>query len=455
MAVVFNLAVNLHLKKILVRLGLRRPPHERVSPPRGHLVLRLRSLLNTLKPIRKPPSKTPSVFATHLDELQSFVDKVKTSPAGGNSEAVKAVVKKAFDITSSVQGRSFDTVLAEMGMPKRDLDSRTIRDLKKLANYWRICEFLTKTSRSYRPLFSVIKLRVLEHFFPLSAVSSSSKLYVHAEIQIISHYESSPTGLRPRAIGASKEACFLCDALINGHGLFRVSKAHRQLYTSWTVPDRKEYNVKAVERLRAALYHTKRRVEAEIKAKHQSGQQRQFPLQSSVNLNNPLIPPGSVTSATTHNSLRKAVASTATAPSSGSSSSTLTVKPNSPFTKQLKIPEQMTITAETPLELALDDLTLHASFDGPDGPDGPHSSHGNIVRAGNHHGYDHAIFSKGSIIIDRDSDTSTGEHVDLLGLPRGEDRVLSVPASAQGHNLTFTLGSGEQTLVNVTCIWHR
>lgn len=452
-AIVFSLIVKLHLRKILVRLGFRRPNHER-APPRGHLALRLKSLLNTFGSARKS-SETRKTIMTQLDTLQSLADEVKARSISGDAEPIKATIKKAFEITSNINNRSLDSVLVEMGGSKRDLDNRAIRDLKKLANYWRVCAFLSEMCRSYRPLFSVIRLKVLEHFHPTPSALSSGKLYVHAEIQIISYYESGYTGAWPRAIGTSKEACFLCDAFISAHGLFHVSKAHRQVFAAWTVPDIKEYNLKAVERLRASIRQTKRKIEEEtrkekaFKAKPRPGQQRQGPLLSSVNLNDPLIPAGSVTSVTTQSSLPKPIASTAAPHLSSSSSSTSTVKLNSRLSSQSDGPGQVIITPETPFEITLDELTLYTYFDGPD------PSHGDTVGLSRPHDDKERHFSKGSVSVDRDLGFTSTEYIDLSNLPYGKDRIVRMPTGAHGHSLTFTLGSGEKALMNVTCKWHR
>lgn len=51
--------------------------------------------------------------------------------------------------------------------------------------------------------------------------------YIHAEIQLLVHYEWTTPRLIPRVIGASKE---VCDAFIRAHGRFTVIGAHRQMF---------------------------------------------------------------------------------------------------------------------------------------------------------------------------------------------------------------------------------
>jgi hypothetical protein len=65
-------------------------------------------------------------------------------------------------------------------------------------------------------------------------VLASSK--IHAEIQIIYHYEMHPVKIRPRVICSSKSACFLCNLFIKLHGKFYIARTHGRLYEQWRLP---------------------------------------------------------------------------------------------------------------------------------------------------------------------------------------------------------------------------
>lgn len=56
---------------------------------------------------------------------------------------------------------------------------------------------------------------------------------VHAEVQLLSYYELNPVPRKPRIICSSKDACYLCNLLIQLHGTFHIHKAHNYLYPSW------------------------------------------------------------------------------------------------------------------------------------------------------------------------------------------------------------------------------
>ncbi|KAJ6086507.1 WD40 repeat-like protein, partial [Penicillium canescens] len=53
---------------------------------------------------------------------------------------------------------------------------------------------------------------------------------IYAEVQLIAHYETQSAPLFPRVIRSSKDACFLCHALIHSHGKIHTSRTHRRLY---------------------------------------------------------------------------------------------------------------------------------------------------------------------------------------------------------------------------------
>lgn len=60
---------------------------------------------------------------------------------------------------------------------------------------------------------------------------------IHAEIQILAHYEDASSDVvPPRIIASSKNACYLCDTFIRLHRGFSVPKTHGKLYPGWRLP---------------------------------------------------------------------------------------------------------------------------------------------------------------------------------------------------------------------------
>lgn len=65
---------------------------------------------------------------------------------------------------------------------------------------------------------------------------------IHAEIQIIAHYENaSPGVLRPRVIASCKDACYLCNTCISLQGKYSVPKSHGKLYPGWRLPTTQQF----------------------------------------------------------------------------------------------------------------------------------------------------------------------------------------------------------------------
>jgi OTT_1508-like deaminase len=208
------------------------------------------------------------------------------------TNAVKAVVKDAYKIT--VNGVSLPQRLRETGQLR--IDSREIREINKVANYWRICLELAHLSRLYRSLFTGPRLETLPHYMPLQGVGQ--KRFVHAEIQMIAYYETSSSTSWPLALGSSKEACYLCHSFIKAHGSFYVSKAHRQIFNQWTVPDLSAYSIETLQRFRTALAAVDKVVLQGLKSARKARSIRQFPVQSSINLRKLELPTPSLTTIT-------------------------------------------------------------------------------------------------------------------------------------------------------------
>lgn len=59
---------------------------------------------------------------------------------------------------------------------------------------------------------------------------------IHAEIQLIFHYELNAARSPPRVICSSKDACFLCNAFILMHGKMHMPRYHGRLYPGWRLP---------------------------------------------------------------------------------------------------------------------------------------------------------------------------------------------------------------------------
>ncbi|KAI1210105.1 uncharacterized protein F4807DRAFT_467240 [Annulohypoxylon truncatum] len=129
---------------------------------------------------------------------------------------------------------------------------KDIVQVDKLAGYLALSRDLAELAlqTQYRQLTQEIDLELLPAQEPLKPVGSLKRCYVHAEVQLILHYEDEPHEKPPRAIGCSKSACFLCDSLIQKLGKYRISRTHGRFFDTWGIPNIK---LERPERFRSAI----------------------------------------------------------------------------------------------------------------------------------------------------------------------------------------------------------
>jgi hypothetical protein len=293
--------------KILGRLAsrhFRRPQHER-GPARNALSERFSA---HLKSSRRQSTETNKLSRQVEAFHASFVELENSEPDTGILP-VGRVVKEAFRLT--VNGVSLPDRLQRASFSPSNLDTREIREINKIANYWRICHSLVHLSRSYCTQFSEIKLELLQPFAPSVWHGNSKTRHVHAEVQIIVYYEMRGPPTRPRAIGSSKEACFLCHSFIKAHGLFCMSKAHSQIYPQWTIPDLAGYSVETLSRLRRTLIAVNRDVSSALHQASIKRSTRALPLQSSIDLHRTCHPTPSVTTVRSRSPVENVASETA------------------------------------------------------------------------------------------------------------------------------------------------
>lgn len=77
----------------------------------------------------------------------------------------------------------------------------------------------------------------LQQSFPNDVNKIRTEAKVHAEVQLLAHYENVSHGvIPPRILASSKDACYLCHSLIKLHGKYEVPKSHGRLYKGWCLP---------------------------------------------------------------------------------------------------------------------------------------------------------------------------------------------------------------------------
>jgi hypothetical protein len=288
----FDIVINLNKNRIFGRLASRhfKPPLHDRGPPRKALSERFKALTNPSKHDHHDPD-----VEEFYHQIESFhAASIHIENSNADLSAIKCAVKAAFQLTAD--GFSLLGRLQKANVPPSAMDRREVREINKLGNYWRICLNFAHLSRSYRSLFASLRLELIEPFSASTSHGSGVARHVHAEVQMLVHYEIRGRSTSwPRAIGVSKEACFLCSSLIKSHGLFYVSKAHRQVYPRWTIPDLLEYSPESLHRLQKAVLAIRQDVGTILRQARRKPGFRLCPLQSSTNLHKPIFPTPSVT----------------------------------------------------------------------------------------------------------------------------------------------------------------
>jgi hypothetical protein len=476
---------------------------------RNPLTLRFREYVNSHKP--KQLSHDIPDFRRLCGEIDIFHAsflQLEASPAEEIVSLLKSVVKDIFSIT--VDGCSLPDRLGKMGFPMSVTDTREVREVNKIANYWRVCLSLAHLSRSYRSLFTRLRLGVLEPYEPSPTTDMKLRKFVHAEVQMVVFYETSMLPPWPRAIGASKEACFLCDSFIKAHGHFYLSKAHRQVFPQWTIPDRKDYSTSTLKRFRTALASVARGAREELQKARQNNGFQPFPLQSSINLHRLALPAPSVTTVGSAGSetirttspvgqtatpesavlgaVQKSCEGTSTVlnivPSNEGTSgspcidaslmhpselepisevvppilspreeenSGMTARSPSPTRERPRISPAVTFTST--FHVAFDWISLHIDLECT-------SSAGNLD-------YDSQVtFSRASMGLESIHNYDTvnihqqTERINIDALAPGEERVVTRPGGDDDHDgvnpeIEFLLINRHKTPVRVRCRWHR
>ena len=158
--------------------------------------------------------------------------------------------------------------------------------MNKIGRYWGLCIELAEFSRRYRSLFQYVALQTIRPYHSVTTTLRGVCItcHVHAEIQLLTFYENFPklVSLKPRVLGVSKAACYLCNLFLMNHGQFFFTKTHGQLYHQWTVPDLIQFKPDHRNKYRRVLATMNIALEAALEGEKQrsSHQNRPYPLGS-------------------------------------------------------------------------------------------------------------------------------------------------------------------------------
>jgi hypothetical protein len=201
----------------------------------------LNRIIQFYHPFKSRSGWTPGLIS-RLDKLLLSLRLLET-PERPDERSVQAtvedIVRRCADVSYNGKHRSLEQQLREISVGQKISESREVAQIDKLARYLGLSKDLAKLAQrsKYRHVNQNVILEYLTAYPGSRPAGALRTCYIHAEVQLILHYEQQSLQKPPRAIGCSKSACFLCDSLIQMLGQYHISYAHRRLYNQWTIPD--------------------------------------------------------------------------------------------------------------------------------------------------------------------------------------------------------------------------
>lgn len=230
-----------------------------------------------------------------LNDLCKLFQRLDTQPRASSHllAILKDIVKQCHAVSTSGGTCTFEETVTSYGYdPKAVCKNKHIEQIYKLGRYWGLCVYLAAASRKYWNTFQSMDLATIRPYrsiiSPISSKGGSVECYVHAEIQLLIYYDSNPdiSILKPRVLGVSKAACYLCNLFSKKHADFFLSQTHGQLYDQWNIPDLASFDNAQRLKYRSILKSMDNELQVTTKrerARHRS-QKRNEPLGSRLHL---------------------------------------------------------------------------------------------------------------------------------------------------------------------------
>ena len=176
--------------------------------------------------------------------------------------------------------QSLEIALEQAAVKVDETSMKAIRAFDKVANYQHVSERLSNLAGSskFRHLFQSPRFRFLDSYAPHAVLGRDR--FVHAEVQIVTFHRLEGTQPRPRAIGTTKAACYLCNLFLSLHPQYTISATHGTLFDAWTIPDVLLYSAEDRRELQAIVQNMQLALEARVGKKTHGF--RPFPVQSGI-----------------------------------------------------------------------------------------------------------------------------------------------------------------------------
>ena len=273
----FDLIVKLHFRRLLARLRSNKweKPKYLSKQHKKPLWQDFKNLTHRVQFLytKKEASLRRSVEA-HLEGLAPHYETFEASEPESQVElqSLKDLIKASYECCKSKGVAEFAKRLeaSPNTTPTAKVASaiKCLRQIEKIAAYWRIAMSLVDTAREFPSLFQTRPQ--LAFLTPYKSVPTAigyeawaTTCHVHAEVQLAVHYDivfqSSQTTnpasdfRRPRVVGTSKWLCYLCYLFLRCHASFVPANTHGRLYDQWAVPDLAEFDTQVCARYRSIL----------------------------------------------------------------------------------------------------------------------------------------------------------------------------------------------------------
>ncbi|KIW70139.1 hypothetical protein PV04_02439 [Phialophora macrospora] len=262
---VFRLVVKMHFRRILARLRSSKWTKPKFLS-RSHKKPLWQDFANLSHRVQFLYSKREvsirQAVEKQLEDLARLYASFETVAVDSDEEFTHLIrlVSTSYDVCTCEVVKEYARRLTSAG-PTSQVRSalKTLRQIEKIAAYYRISTTLIRSSRRYPQYFQTERL-LLVFLAPYASVPTTigyedwaKTCHVHAEIQLIVHYDVHSSGpfaynsishgpenatfLPPRVIGTSKYLCYLCYLFMKTHGRYSPANTHGRLYDQWTIPD--------------------------------------------------------------------------------------------------------------------------------------------------------------------------------------------------------------------------
>jgi hypothetical protein len=273
----FDLIIKLHFRRLLARLRSNKweKPKYLSKQHKKPLWQDFTNLTHRVQFLytKKEASLRRSVEG-QLQSLAPHYETFEASESGsqGELQSLKELIKASYECCKSKEVAEFAKRLEDSPSttPTAKIASaiKCLRQVEKIAAYWRMALSLVDTARNYSSLFQTRPQ--LTFLTPYKSVPTAigyeawaATCHVHAEVQLAVYYDILPRTPqdanathvlhRPRVIGTSKWLCYLCYLFLRYHASFVPSNTHGRLYDQWTVPDLSDFEVQVCARYRGIL----------------------------------------------------------------------------------------------------------------------------------------------------------------------------------------------------------